>query len=126
MALDRTKFKMSGGEQDWTKMWPEKDHVLEPGDSIQGMYVDKVEKYGSNGSNVYILDVEGERVGVWGSTVIDEHMKDVPFETVVGIEYAGTFPSSKRAGKNYKKFLIGIIDDTHVPDFDVESQETSL
>jgi len=103
---------MKGGDQDWATMWPEKDHKLEVGDSIQGLYVDKVEKYGSNASNVYILEVDGERVGVWGSTVIDEHMKDVALDTEVGIEYAGTFPSKNRPGKEYKKFLVGVIDGT--------------
>jgi hypothetical protein len=112
MALDRSKFKMKGGDQDWATMWPEKDHKLEVGDSIQGLYVAKVEKYGSNSSNVYILEVDGERVGVWGSTVIDEHMKDVAIDTEVGIEYAGTFPSKNRPGKEYKKFLVGVIDET--------------
>jgi hypothetical protein len=110
--LDRSKFKMKGGDQDWARMWPEKEQKLQPGDSIQGTYVDRVENYGSNGSNVYILEVDGERVGVWGSTVIDEHMKDVAIDTEVGIEYVGTFPSKNRPGKEYKKFLVGVIDDT--------------
>ena len=109
--LDRSKFKMKGGDQDWVRMWPEKDQPLQVGDCIEGIYVGKVENYGSNHSNVYILDVDGERIGVWGSTVIDEHMGDVAIDSHVGIEYAGTAKSVK-SGKEYKRFLIGVVEDT--------------
>jgi hypothetical protein len=112
MALDRTKFKMKGSaEQEWDRMWPEKDHPLKEGDSIQGIKKGVVSSYGSNNSNVWILEVEGEIVGVWGSTVIDEHMKDIADGLEVGIEFGGMADSAKRPGKQYKKFLVGVVDD---------------
>lgn len=113
MALDRNKYKMKGSaEQEWERMWPEKDHQLEVGDSIEGIKKGVVPNYGSNGSNVWLLEVDGEIVGVWGSTVIDEHMKDIADGAVVGIEYGGMGDSVKRPGKQYKKFLVGVIDDS--------------
>jgi len=101
-----------GAEQEWDRMWPEKDHPLQEGDSIQGIKTGVVTKYGSNNSNVWLLEVNGETVGVWGSTVIDEHMKDIADGLEVGIEYGGMADSVKRPGKQYKKFLVGVIDDT--------------
>jgi hypothetical protein len=106
MALDRDKFKIMGNNLDVAHMWPEKDHPLEVGDSVEGTYVEKVEGVGRHESNVYILETaEGDRIGVWGSTVIDENMKDVEPGTVVGFEFAGM-----RTGKNgeYKDFRVGI------------------
>jgi hypothetical protein len=111
--LDRNKFKMKGtAEQEWDRMWPEKDHPLKEGDSVQGTYKGVVQNYGSNNSNVWLLEVNGDVVGVWGSTVIDEHMKDIAIDSEVGIEYGGMADSVKRPGKQYKKFLVGVVDDT--------------
>jgi hypothetical protein len=115
---------MKGNDQDWDRMWPEKDQPLKEGDSIEGLYVQKVENYGSNHSNVYILEVGDERIGVWGSTVIDEHMKDVALETEVGIEYAG-MAKSQKSGKEYKKFIVGVANDAILasPDEDLPQSE---
>jgi hypothetical protein len=113
MALDRNKFKMKGSaEQEWDRMWPEKDHPLKEGDSIQGIFKGVVSNYGSNNSNVWLLDVAGETIGVWGSTVIDEHMKDIAEGSEVGIEFGGMADSVKRPGKQYKKFLVGVVDES--------------
>jgi hypothetical protein len=58
MALDRNKFKMKGSaEQEWDRMWPEKDHPLKESDSIQGTFKGVVTNYGSNNSNVWFLEV---------------------------------------------------------------------
>jgi hypothetical protein len=43
---------------------------------------------------------------------IDEHMKEIAVGSEVGIEYGGMADSVKRPGKQYKKFLVGVIDDT--------------
>lgn len=107
--LDRNKFKMLGNDMDVARMWPEKDHPLEVGDSVEGEYVDRKEKVGRHESNVYIIETkDGERVGVWGSTVIDKNMENVAVGSQVGFEYAG-----ERTGKNgtYKDFRIGVVDD---------------
>jgi hypothetical protein len=109
MALDRSKFKMMGSEMDVARTWPEKDHPLEVGDSIEGKYVEKYENIGTYKSNVYVLDVNGERIGVWGSTVIDENMKDVALGSIVGFEFAGM---RQGKGGEYKDFRLGVIDDT--------------
>jgi len=106
MALDRTKFKMRGGaEQEWDRMWPEKDHPLKEGDSIQGIKKGVVSSYGSNNSNVWLLEVEGEIVGVWGSTVIDEHMKDIADGLEVGIEFGGMADHDHRSPHRPRKRL---------------------
>lgn len=113
MALDRNRFKLKGsGDQEWDRMWPEKDQQLKTGDSIQGTYRGVVSNYGSNNSNLWLIEVDAEVVGVWGSTVIDEHMKDITVDSEVGIEFAGMADSAKRPGKQYKKFLVGVVDDT--------------
>lgn len=106
MALDRNKFKIMGNSLDVARMWPEKEHPLVVGDSVEGEYVDHLENFGSNASNVYVLHVGDERVGVWGSTVIDENMKDVVIGSLVGFEFAG-MRQSKR-GNEYKDFRVGV------------------
>ena len=107
MALDRDKFNMKGNNLDVVRFWPEKEHPLEVGDSVEGEYLEKVEKYGANESSVYVIKTpEGERLGVWGSTVIDENMKDVEPGAYVGFEFAGMRKSQR--GNEYKDFRVGI------------------
>ena len=89
--------------------WPAKDHPLEIGDSIEGEYVDKYENIGTYKSNVWVIDVNGERVGVWGSTVIDSNMEKLAIGARVGFEYAGL---RQGKGGEYKDFRVGVVDDT--------------
>lgn len=98
---------------DVAAFWPAKDHPLEVGDSVEGEYVEKVENYGPNESNVYIIETEnGERVAVWGSTVIDENMKNITPGAIVGFEFAG-MRTGKR-GNEYKDFRVGIAQDREI------------
>lgn len=108
MALDRTKFTMKSTGLDVARTWPEKDHPLQVGDSVEGKYVEKLENIGINESNVYVLEVDGERVGVWGSTVIDENMKEVALGSIVGFEFAGM--RTNKRGIEYKNFIVGVAD----------------
>jgi hypothetical protein len=111
MALNRDKFRPVGNSLDVARMWPAKDHPLKEGDSIEGEYLAKQSDVGSHKSNVYVLEVEGERVGVWGSTVIDARMDEVAIGAMVGFEYLGM-----RKGKNadYKDFMVAVADDGEV------------
>jgi hypothetical protein len=112
MALDRNRFKQVGSSMNVARMWPTKDHPLKEGDSIEGEYVEKYENIGPNKSNVYALDVQGERVGVWGSTVIDARMADVPLGVTIGFEYLGL--EKGKGGKEYKNFMVAVESDLEV------------
>ncbi len=91
---------------DVARTWPEKEHPLKEGDSIEGEYLQKLEGIGSHKSNVYVLDVNGERVGVWGSTVIDARMEDVQIGMTVGFEYLGM--ARGKSGSEYKNFMVAV------------------
>ena len=58
-------------------------------DSIEGVYVKKKENVGENKANLYILDVDGVRRSVWGSTVLDDKMDDVAPGDKIRITYLG-------------------------------------
>jgi len=68
------------------------------GESIQGIYIEKEEDVGKYRSNLYTLRTDKGEVKVWGSTVLDDLMKKVPFGHEVQIIFQGTQPSKK--GKN--------------------------
>ena len=71
------------------RFWNGKD-LLKEGDSFSGRYIEKQENAGKKkNSNIYVFEVSGERVGVWGSAVLDRKMAAVAFGKIVGIEYAG-------------------------------------
>lgn len=91
---------------DVARTWPEKEKPLREGDSIEGEYVEQLTDIGSHKSNVYVLNINGERVGVWGSTVIDARMENVQIGMIVGFEYLGMERSKN--GSEYKNFMVAV------------------
>ena len=86
-------FKEVGKEL--PEVWkPEKE-----GDKIEGTYIRKKEKVGKNKATLYVLDVNGEKKTVWGSTVLDDKMDDVLIGDLIRITYEGE-------EKNYHKYLV--------------------
>ena len=107
MSVDRNKYKPVGGEAT-DRNWPPKGETLSVGDSIEGKYASKNENIGVNKSNVYVIETkEGEKVGVWGNTVLDARFENIEIGAQVAIEYLGTKPS-KKTGKPYHDFFVGV------------------
>lgn len=103
MAIDWTKYK---SEEMNDASWPEKDHELNVGDSIEGRYIGKKENVGKNKSNVYTLETEdGRKIGVWGSTVLDSKFQNIGIGKMVAIEYLGE--KTGKTGSRYKDYKVG-------------------
>lgn len=73
------------------------------GDSIEGIYLKKKENVGKNKANLYVLDVEGTRKSVWGSTVLDDKMDDVNIGDLVTITFEGDDKE-----KGYHKYKVEV------------------
>lgn len=93
---------------DWKKVeqaefWkPEK-----PNDSVEGIFVEVATDVGPNNSKLYTLEQEdGERISIWGSTVLDTRMKNVQAGEEVKILYKGIGYSNTRKGATYKDFEV--------------------
>ena len=86
---------------------------------LEGKYIQKRTGVGPNNSCVYEIQQDnGTVVSMWGSTVIDFRMVNVPFNSMIKIEYKGLVknPKSKRF---YKDFDIFIDDDNvEIPIFE--------
>ncbi len=109
MSVDWNKYQKVGGGTE--KMWPGKGETLQPGNSVEGRYVEKRSDQGSNKSMVYIIEqADGTRVGVWGSTVLDSRFNDIAIGKMVAIEYLGEEKSKK--GTSYKSYEVGYGIDT--------------
>ena len=105
--IDRKKFTEVGASTEFARMWPEKDQQLKEGDSIEGRYVGKNEGVGVHKSNVYILERDGgEKVGVWGNSVLDSKFSGIAVGKIVAIEYLGE-KKSQKSGSTYKDFYVG-------------------
>jgi hypothetical protein len=108
--MDKSKFQEVSGGLDVDRVWPAKDVPLKEGDAIEGRYVSKKENVGPNKSNVYVLEVGDESVGVWGNTVLDTKFGEIAIGKMAGIEYLGQKQSKN--GKGYKDFFVGTGIDT--------------
>ncbi len=104
--IDKTKYQEVGAGLDVDRMWSSKDEPLKKGDSLEGRYVSKVENVGTRQSNVYVIDTGEEKVGVWGTTVIDGRFENIPVGKKVAIEYLGILKTKDGKGE-YKGFYIG-------------------
>lgn len=104
--MDWNKYKTV--DSSTQRMWPEKDQMLTEGDFIEGRYVSKKENVGANNSTIYILDVDGEQVGVWGTSVLDTKFAQIAVGKMVAIEYQGKKQSEKRKGSSYHDFKVGV------------------
>lgn len=98
------KWRKLNTEGAKTENWkPEKE-----GDELAGVYVDKRENVGPNGSNVYVIQKEdGVLFSLWGSAVIDSNLPKVPFGSEVKLVYLGktTNPKTNRTFNNFNVFV---------------------
>lgn len=77
------------------------------GTSVQGYYVNKREKVGANGSNVYeLLLSTGERVSFWGSDLLNGKFDEIPMNCEVRVEYLGIAQPKTPAGRAYANFRV--------------------
>lgn len=106
MAIDKSKYKSVGSIMT-DRSWPEKGGSYTVGEGVEGIYIAKNEKVGVNVANVYIIQTETEKVGVWGSTVLDARFEAIPVGSKVAIEYIGA-KKPKSGGKAYHDFFVGI------------------
>lgn len=80
-----------------SKTWDQTDPII-------GNYIGFKTNIGPNASNMYnVRTDDGEITGVWGSTVLDSKMEQVPIGSRVKITYLGLEdnPKSGRSFKNY-------------------------
>lgn len=108
MALDKTKYTEVAGGSMTDRTWPSKESPIKVGDSVEGRYIEKRVVNTQNGSaNIYVVHEDGgEKVGVWGSSVIDSKMATIAIGKMVAIEYLGE-EKSKKGGRTYKNFYVG-------------------
>jgi|TARA_Y100000296_G_C5176928_1_gene260641 hypothetical protein len=94
-------------EETWQEVNPETSKTWDEkkDDTIQGVYTGKKENVGVNKSTIYILDVKGENIGVWGSTVLDGRFENIKEGTEVKIEYLG-YKDAEKGGKSYKDYRV--------------------
>lgn len=73
---------------------------------LQGIFVKVETDVGPNKSNLYTFDVEGEKIQMWGSTLMDIRLSNIEVGEEVKITYLGEEKSDKRAGANYHNFEV--------------------
>ena len=76
------------------------------GPVVQGLYVQCNTEIGENDSTMYeIKTLEHGLLSVWGTTVLDDKMKNVAIGMEVRIEFLGE-QKPKKGGKSYGQFSI--------------------
>lgn len=105
--INKEKYQEVGGGLNVDRMWSNKDNPLKVGASIEGRYVEKKTGLGTRGnSSVYTIEVGSEKVGVWGTTVLDGRFEKIAIGKMVAIEYLGLAKTKDGKGE-YKDFWVG-------------------
>lgn len=109
MKPNFSNYNEVGGGETVDEYFPAKGENFEIGEGVEGRYIEKKTGVGKHKSNVYVLESDGKKIGVWGSTVLDSKFERVAIGKMVAIAYAG-----EKEGKNgkYHDFRIGVGIDT--------------
>lgn len=100
--------------QSLVNFWnPEENKVIE------GIYRELRENIGINKSKLYLIETKEGIKKVWGSTVLDNQMSKVPFNSKIRIEYLGL--GQAKGGRHAPKLFKVMID----PDYKEEPYEES-
>lgn len=97
------------GGNDMTAAWNVKG--LKEGSEIEGVYIELQENVGPNKSNIYILKTKAGNIGVWGSTVIDSRMAEIPLQSEVKLVFRGMRQGKRGEYKDYSVFVKGGVGD---------------
>lgn len=75
-------------------------------DEVMGVYEKMEENVGPNNSNMYTLRQEdGELIGVWGNSVLNDKFATIPFGDEVKIIYTGK-KTSPKTNRQYNTFEV--------------------
>lgn len=86
---------LDGNNDVWDKQEP-----------LEGELVGVEENVGPNKSKMYTIKTDDEEVKVWGSTVLDDKLTNVPKGSYVKLEYEGKQKSKK--GAEYHSYKVYI------------------
>lgn len=80
-------------------------HDFKVNPELTGVYVSMKSNLGANGSNIYEVRTPTGTVSFWGSTVIDNKMKQVPLGNEILVKFLGEVRNEKTK-RTYKDFDI--------------------
>lgn len=99
---------MADQKDEWIEAGGQTGEMWDPEATKEVMGVLKSIKsdVGPNNSKIYVLQEDGkdETTGVWGSTVLDTRMEEVPVNSIVKIEYLGRVKG--KSPQPYKDFKV--------------------
>ena len=72
---------------------------------LHGVFVESKSNVGRHRSNVYVIEKDnGDRVQVWGSTVLDTKFAEIPLESEVWIKCLGE--TTSKSGSTYVDYSV--------------------
>lgn len=118
-------FKEVTGGSNIKSYWPKKAAERKVGDTITGVYEEKMSRRDPNGieQTLYLLKTSEGLVGVNNSATIDRAMAQIPRGSTVKIVYDGKARSNKtgREYNNYKIYVDDCQDDKKEDTVDLSS-----
>ena len=114
-------YKEVTGQGAKMSYWPKKAAERQIGDSVEGVYKNKMERSNPDGSKtvLYVLENSNGLVGVNSSAVIARALEQIPQGSSVKIEYRGKKRNTK-TGREYNDFGVYLDEERGIQDYNIE------
>jgi len=92
----------------WEEVDPRADevHDFQKDDTLIGVYVARQENVGPNESTLYQIKKDsGEKVGVWGNSVLNDRFNMIQIGEKVKVIYTGK-ETSEKTGRQYHNYQV--------------------
>lgn len=86
-------------------VWDEMFTFEKQGDTFEGVYISTGHDIGPNSSQVHIFADGPHRIGIWGSSALDQRMKSAKPGFMTRIRYDSLALATK-SGREYKDFQV--------------------
>ena len=108
----KKKTEAPPAENGWDEVVESWDDIFtfdKKNDTITGILQAKVPDVGPNRSTVYVIEKDGVKLGIWGSTILDHRMRSVNAKDEIMVVYLGkaVAPKSQREYHDFKVFTRG-------------------
>ena len=87
----------------------EKENTVFVGPVVEGDFVNMITNCGANNSNMYTIKQDEGNISFFGSTVLDDKLKEIPEGSFVRVEFLG-LKQAKNGGNHFRNFSVNLRD----------------
>jgi len=104
----KAKEPETQSEEGWEEVgnfWDDMFLFEKPGEFITGIYLTSIDNVGVNASMVHVIEVDDDRIGIWGGAILDDRFARIQEGWKVAVKYIGD-ETSRSSGMTFRNFKV--------------------